>query len=136
MTHTTKGKKILIVDDDEFHLDFAEIVLKEEYEIFKAKSGSEALTYLCKNNFVPSLILLDILMPNMDGWEVFNRIKAISLLRNVPIIFLTSVTETSQEKRAFEIGAADYITKPYDKDYLRDRIKETIKKYESEKRVL
>ena len=97
--------------------------LKDEYEVFKAKSGSEALQYLYSSEFVPNLILLDIMMPDMDGWEVFNRIRCISLLKKVPIAFLTALTESSDEKRAFEIGADDYIRKPYNREELLSRIK-------------
>jgi DNA-binding response OmpR family regulator len=121
-------KKILMVDDDEIQHVIANNILKDEYEVYKAKSGNEALKYLCTNGFVPNLVLLDILMPEMDGWEVFNRIKAISLLKSVPIAFLTAVSETNDEKRAFELGADDFITKPYDKDSLLSRIKKILEK--------
>jgi DNA-binding response OmpR family regulator len=67
-------------------------------------------------------------MPEMDGWEVFNRIKAISLLKNVPVVFLTAVSETNEEKRAFDLGADDFITKPYEKDILLGRIKKILEK--------
>ena len=121
-------KKILFVDDDAIQHAIAENILKDEYEVFKAKSGSEALQYLYSNDFVPNLILLDILMPDMDGWEVFNRIRGISLLKKVPIAFLTALTESSDEKRAFEIGADDFIRKPYDKEELLTRIKTILDK--------
>jgi DNA-binding response OmpR family regulator len=116
-------KRILLIDDDEIQHQIAENMLNSEYEVFKAKSGNDALGYLYNGSFVPHLILLDILMPEMDGWEVFNRIKALSLLKNVPIIFVTSVNTTEEEKRAYEIGAADFITKPFTKDDLLERIK-------------
>jgi CheY-like chemotaxis protein len=118
----TDKKKILVIDDDEVHILTAESFLKDDYEVFSVKSGKEALEHLIKGN-IPNLLLLDILMPNMDGWETFNRIKAISCLEDVPIIFLTSVSEIAEEKRAFEIGAKDYIKKPYVKNELLDRIK-------------
>jgi CheY-like chemotaxis protein len=121
-------KKILLVDDDEIQHVIASNILQDEYEVYKAKSGNEALKYLCTNGFVPSLVLLDILMPEMDGWEVFNRIKAISLLKNVPVVFLTAVSETTEEKRAFALGADDFITKPYEKETLLGRIKKILEK--------
>ena len=65
-------------------------------------------------------------MPNMDGWEVFNRIRGISLLTNVPIIFLTTVEGTSEEQRGFSMGAADYITKPFSRKELEERIKRVL----------
>ena len=120
-------KKILLVDDDELHLDLAGMVLSDEYDIYKAKSGKEALLHIYKG-LVPDLIMLDLLMPNMDGWDIFNRIKLITLLYDIPIVFLTSVTEVEEQKRAFEKGAADYIMKPINNDDLKNRIKKAIKK--------
>jgi len=120
-------KKILLVDDNDIHLTTAELFLKDEYEIYKATSGDDALKYLYDKKFTPDLIMLDILMPNMDGWEVFNRIRAIGVLRNVPIVFLTSLEGDKEKKRARELGAADYITKPYNMTDLKSRISEVIK---------
>jgi CheY-like chemotaxis protein len=122
MNSVNVKKKILLVDDDEIQHKIAENMLQEQYDVFKARSGNEALYYLYKNEFLPNLILLDILMPEMDGWEVFNRIKAISLLKNVPIAFLTAVSEAAEEQKAFAIGAKDFITKPYEKEALLERI--------------
>jgi putative two-component system response regulator len=119
-------KKILLIDDDEIQRQIAENILNDEYEIFKARSGNEALDYLYDGSFVPHIILLDILMPEMDGWEVFNRIKALSLLKNVPIIFVTSVDTTEEEKRAYEIGASDFVKKPFERDDLLERLKKVI----------
>jgi len=114
-------KKILIVDDNEVHLVIAENILKEKYKISTAKSGKDALALLSKG-YIPNLILLDILMPDMDGWETFNKIKGISLLRNVSIIFLTSLDGAREKIYASRIGAADLITKPYNGDELKKRI--------------
>jgi putative two-component system response regulator len=119
-------KKILLIDDDEVHLSTTELFLKDEYEILKAISGEDALKYLYNNEFTPDLIMLDIIMPYMDGWEVFNRIKAIGLLKNVPIVFLTSEDGEREKKRARELGAVDYITKPYTKTFLIETINEII----------
>jgi CheY-like chemotaxis protein len=120
-------KKIFLVDDDEIHLSMLENMLKNKYEVVTAKSGKDALEYLLKGA-VPNLILLDILMPNLDGWETFNRLRAISFLKDVPIVFLTSVTESAEVEHAQEIGAADYITKPYKKDDLLGRVEKILAK--------
>jgi putative two-component system response regulator len=121
------GKKqtILLIDDDEIHLAFIESILKTEYEMVKTKSGAEALDYLYGGS-VPDLILLDILMPQMDGWETFNRIRAICALQDVPVIFLTSVEEIKEAERARVMGAADYITKPFRIRALKEKIKNVI----------
>ena len=118
-------KKILIVDDNMTNLMLAETYLKDEYEIDVVKSGTEAITYLL-NKLNPNLVLLDILMPDVDGWEVFNRIRAISFLKDIPIAFLTAVHGEAEKKRAYEIGAVDYITKPYHRKALRDRVREIL----------
>jgi PleD family two-component response regulator len=119
-------KKVLFVDDDDMQLTSAEFLLKDEYEVFKATSGEEALKYLNNHEFTPNLVLLDILMPEMDGWEVFNRIRAIGYLKNVPIVFLTSVEGEAEMEKAFKLGSADYIIKPCEDEELKGRIKRII----------
>jgi len=122
------GKKnILIVDDDDIQLMIAEAILTNEYNILTARSGKEAIEYFIRKQ-IPDLVLLDILMPDMDGWETYHRLKAVIKLVDVPIAFLTSVTETSEKLRAKEMGAIDYITKPYDKQTLMDRVKNIMDK--------
>jgi len=122
LSDNAERKKILLVDDDEIQHIIIENMLHDEYEIIKVKSGSEALKFLY-NNIVPDLVLLDILMPDIDGWEIFSRMKALSLLKKVPIAFLTSINESTEEKRAFDIGVDDFIRKPYEKEDLKKRIK-------------
>jgi putative two-component system response regulator len=123
-----RTKKVLLVDDDEIHLSMAENILNKKYEVITAKSGKDALKYLI-NGAVPDLILLDILMPNLDGWEIFSRIRRdMRLLNEVPIVFLTSIIEPSGIEYAKEIGAADYITKPFNKDDFLSRIEKILKK--------
>jgi CheY-like chemotaxis protein len=120
-------KKILLVDDNEVQLSVAEIQLKREYEVTTAKSGKEALDHLF-HGLVPDLIMLDILMPDMDGWETFGRLRAVSVLHEVPIIFLSSINEKDEIDRAFEMGAADFIVKPFNSKDLLERIGKAIKK--------
>jgi CheY-like chemotaxis protein len=120
-------KKILIVDDNEVQLSFAEIQLKKGYEVTSAKSGKEALDHLF-HGLVPDLIMLDILMPDMDGWETFGRLRAVSVLHEVPIIFLSSVNDKKEIDRAFDMGAADFIVKPCNHEEFLARIGKAIKK--------
>jgi CheY-like chemotaxis protein len=117
-----KKIKILVVDDSEIDLDLVEMMLQDEYTILPTKSGKEALDYLLHYNNV-DLILLDLIMPEMDGWETFNRIKDLGFINNVPIAFLTSVHGIDEQNHAKEIGAADYIFKPYTREELIKRIK-------------
>ena len=120
-------KKILLVDDSDIHLVIAENILKEKYEIITARAGTEALSILSKG-FVPNLILLDVLMPEMDGWETYNKIKGISLLKDVPIAFLTSMDGVREKLYASRIGAADLITKPYNGEDLLNRVEKMLDK--------
>jgi len=120
-------QKILIADDDTIHLEMVEAVLSGKYDVSTAKSGKEALG-LFYQGLVPKLILLDLIMPEMDGWDTFSRIKAISGLHNTPIAFFTASSDPKDMEKARDMGAVDYIKKPFDKDDLLKRIEKIIKK--------
>ena len=122
--------KILLIDDNEICLDIAKEALKNKYQIITAKSGKEGLNFLAKG-LVPKLILLDILMPEMDGWEVFNLLKGISLLRDVPIAFLTSLDDQTDKIQATRLGASDYITKPIKETDFGARVDALIEKHKT-----
>jgi len=123
-------KSILLVDDDVTHLSLTEISLKDQYDIQMVKSGKEALELLEKSQDVPDLIMLDILMPEMDGWTVFDRISDIASLKFTPIMFFSSVDDEGTKEKAYELGAFDYITKPCSKALLLGRIGDTLQKAE------
>jgi putative two-component system response regulator len=120
-------QKILVVDDDGIHLEMVGAVLSNEYEVTTAKSGKDALG-LFYQGLIPQLILLDLIMPGMDGWNTYSRIKAISGLHDTPIAFFTSSNDPKDIQHAREMGAVDYIKKPYDKDNLLRRVGKIIKK--------
>ena len=120
-------QKILVVDDDGIHLEMVEAVLSNEYNVLTATSGKEALG-LFYQGLVPQLILLDLIMPDMDGWDTYNRIKAISNLHDTPIAFFTSSNDPKDIQHAHKIGAVDYIKKPYDKDDLLKRVENIVKR--------
>lgn len=130
MVTNNEKKKILVVDDNEVQLENAKIMLEGEYNLTTVESGKEALDYLMQG-YSPDLILLDILMPNMDGWETYNRLRAISFLQDVPIIFVTSLEGTTEKKHAFDIGAADFLTKPLVKNDLVAKIENILNKNNS-----
>ena len=125
-------KKILLIDDSEIYIEVALNILKPQYDIIAAISGNEALSFLA-NGFIPDLILLDILMPEMDGWETFNLIKGISLLRDVPIAFLTALDSEAKKDHAAIIGASAFITKPFEKEVLLEKVNAIIQKHEAGK---
>jgi CheY-like chemotaxis protein len=119
--------KILMVDDDAIHLEMVGEVLKNDYDVSSAKSGKEALA-LFYQGLVPQLILLDLIMPDMDGWDTYNRIKMISSLHDTPIAFFTASSDPEDIKHANEMGAVDYIKKPFEPNDLIDRVGRIIKK--------
>ncbi len=113
--------KILVVDDERVNLNVSNELLKNDYKVFLAKSGRQALERVKSN--LPDLILLDIMMPEMDGYETCRRIKENINTKGIPIIFLTAKTEIEDLVKGFEIGGADYVTKPFRAAELLARIK-------------
>jgi CheY-like chemotaxis protein len=120
-------KKILVIDDDTTHLTATSGMLKGEYEVTTTLSGKDALA-LFYQGYVPSLILLDLLMPGMDGWYMYERVKAIGNLHHVPIAFFTASDDPKDRLQAQKMGAADFILKPVKKADLLAAIKKLIKK--------
>ncbi|MDR0623657.1 MAG: response regulator [Treponema sp.] len=113
--------RILIVDDDTDFLELAEKMLAGHYEVSLAKSGKQALEYLGRGS-LPDLIFLDVDMPGMNGYETLKKIKALDGMEAMPVVFLTGMAETAAELRGLELGAVDYITKPFVKDILLKRL--------------
>jgi putative two-component system response regulator len=113
------SKRILIVDDDEAIRRLLKRLLQSEYELGEAATGQQALEML--PGFLPDLVLLDIMMPGIDGYEVCRRIKAIR--SDVQIIMVSSMSSAGQQSRAFEVGADDYLVKPFDPQDLRARVR-------------
>ncbi len=126
---------ILVVDDNMENLKVISGFLKGEgYNLALALNGENALHILSKTKI--DLILLDIMMPDMDGFEVCNRIKAQSHLQEIPVIFVTAKTETEDLMKGFRLGGVDYIIKPFKKDELLVRIKTHIELFKSKERIV
>lgn len=117
-------KCILVVDDSAANLKFVESVLKDQYRLVLVKTGEKALTYLAKNPV--DLVLLDIQMPDIDGFEVYEKIKALRLNRNVPVIFLTADADVDNEIKGLKMGAVDFIKKPFIPEVMLNRIHRVI----------
>ncbi|MFA6013450.1 MAG: EAL domain-containing protein [Gallionellaceae bacterium] len=113
---------ILVVDDEPENIHELISALSDEYHIMVANNGPKTLE-LIKGSSPPDLILLDIMMPEMDGYEVCRRIKATEAGNRIPVIFLSAMNEAVGKVRGFSIGAVDYITKPFDIDEARARIR-------------
>jgi DNA-binding NarL/FixJ family response regulator len=123
---TTAKKHILLVDDDEAFLKMTCLMLKDNYDVSTASSGRGALTLikeLLRQGKPPVLVILDVDMPDMDGYETLQKLDDIGEMAGTPVLFLTGMTETSFEIKALQSGAADYITKPFFKAVLLERIR-------------
>lgn len=116
---------ILVVDDSAANLKFVESVLRNIYKLILVKSGEQALKYLERN--VVDLVLLDILMPEMDGFELFAKIKKMEKNADVPVVFLTADVDADNEIRGLEMGAVDFIRKPFVPEVILNRINRIIR---------
>jgi DNA-binding response OmpR family regulator len=118
------ASRILVIDDDEDVLLFISILLQQSgFEVLKAKAAAEGLRLAETQK--PDLVLLDIMMPEIDGWEVSRRLKAAS---DVPIVFVTAKTSVEDRRRGMEIGD-DYVVKPFDAQDLVARIREQLRQH-------
>lgn len=113
---------ILIVDDTPDNLTLMNALLKEHYKVKVANNGEKALNIMLAPN-PPDLVLLDIMMPGIDGYEVCRQLKVDLRTRNIPVIFLTAKAEVEDERKGLELGAVDYITKPISPPILMQRVK-------------
>jgi phosphoserine phosphatase RsbU/P len=119
--------KILIVDDEPYNIDYLEQELEElDYETVSAFNGQEALERVDSNS--PDLILLDIMMPVMDGFEVLTRLKADSNTRDIPVIVISANSDLKSVVRGIELGAEDYLPKPFEPALLKARISSSLEK--------
>jgi len=114
-------QKILIVDDTPENLDVLQGLLQTDYKLFAAPEGAIALQIAKKQNL--DMILLDIMMPGMDGYEVCRQLKANESTKEIPIIFITAKTEINDEVKSFEVGGVDFITKPFSPPAVLARVK-------------
>jgi CheY-like chemotaxis protein len=122
----SEKKIILLVDDDKTYLTATKGMLQNDYEVVTAKSGFDALI-LFSEGLVPNLILLDIKMPDMDGWDTFGRVRTIGDLHAVPIAFISGSDSPQDRVRAQQMGAVDFIQKPYSMDELVERVGKIMK---------
>jgi serine phosphatase RsbU (regulator of sigma subunit) len=115
-------KTVLLVDDEPANIQIVNSILKDIYKTRIATNGAKALE-LANQVPVPDLILLDVMMPDMDGYEVCSRLKSADLTRDIPVIFLTGQTEIDDETKGFEVGAVDYIHKPFSPAVIQARVR-------------
>jgi len=118
---TTEKQTVLAIDDVPANLKLLGEILQQEYRFLVATSGAAGLEIATSKQ--PDLILLDVMMPEMDGYEVCNRLKANPLTQSIPVIFITALKEETDETRGLEIGAIDYVTKPFSPSIVRIRVR-------------
>jgi len=121
MNHADEKKLVLVVDDATANLQVVHSMLKDDFKIRVATSGAKALA-LVKDKQQPDLILLDVAMPGMDGYELCTILKATPEARDIPVIFLTGKTKCDEETKGFEVGAVDYIHKPFSPAVVKARV--------------
>ena len=121
MTETTQKQSILVVDDITENIDVLKGILVDKYKILAATNGHLALKIVEKHH--PDLILLDVMMPEMDGYDVCRRLKSNPDTADIPVIFVTARTEIDDEQLGFDVGAVDYLTKPVHQAVVTARVK-------------
>lgn len=124
---------ILVVDDTPENIDILVGILGEDYKVKVAIDGPRALALVAKS--LPDLILLDVMMPGMNGYEVCKLLKQEPLTCHIPVIFVTALSEVADETQGFELGAVDYITKPVSAPVVKARVKTHLALYD-QKRLL
>lgn len=117
-------QSVLIIDDSPLIVKILKDMLKSDYTVFSAFTGQDGLTMAMEN--MPDLIILDIVMAPMDGYEICRQLKANTITKNIPVIFITALNEMEDEKKGLEIGAIDYITKPFCEPIVKIRVKNHI----------
>jgi len=123
--------KILAVDDEPAILQMMKLNLEMAgHEVHLAGDGSTALNRIQRDR--PDLVLLDVMMPSLDGWEVLERLAAMDLPRRVKVVLVTAKTGDATFSRAFELGADDYLSKPFELDNLLDLVEEVLRRTEGE----
>lgn len=117
--------KILVVDDEKINVELLEGILSKKYEVITAYSGNEALLKVEKT--LPDLILLDIMMPDINGYDVCKEIKSNKKTLHIPIVMVTALTEKSEKIKAIDAGADDFLSKPVDINELNARVKSLLR---------
>jgi len=120
---------VLAVDDTPSNLDLLREILSDDYTVRVATNGEKALELACRQP-LPDIVLLDIMMPGMDGYEVCRELKEDPDTTPIPVIFVTAMAQVEDEQRGLALGAVDYITKPYDPEIVKARVKKEIANYQ------
>ncbi len=125
MTVPTKRPTVLVIDDEPFNLDLMDEILNKNYTLQKCTNGPEALELAAANP--PDVVLIDVMMPGMDGFEVCRRLKKNESTMHIPVIFITAKNEVKDEELGFAVGASDFIHKPISAPIVAARVRTHLK---------
>ena len=125
--------KVLIVDDSELNRSLLADMLRDEYEVLEAENGLQAVKLLEFYQFEISLILLDIIMPEMDGFEVLAMMSKNKWIERIPVIIISAETTAAYIDTAYDLGATEYVNRPFDPKTIRRRVSNTIMLYSKQK---
>lgn len=128
--------RILIVDASEFNRAILKEILEETYEIIEADGGNEALHKIDEYGMKISLVLLDIIMPEKDGFEVLKYMEEERLISDIPVIIISSEDSANYIRRAYDMGVSDYINRPFDANIVYQRVSNTVKLYAKQRRLM
>ena len=123
ITHLARPAYVLVVDDTPANITLLAEALSPQYRVRFATSGPRALELIARNDELPDLILLDVMMPEMDGYEVCRQLKEDAATRDIPVIFVSARNEVSSQEHGFNVGGVDYITTPFDLPLVRARVR-------------
>jgi putative two-component system response regulator len=119
-----KRNSILLVDDERANISALRTILSPEYVVYASSGGQDAIETV--EEFMPDVILLDVLMPDMDGYDVISRLKNQKKTQAIPVIFISGLDNADAEKKGLDLGAADYIAKPFSAAVVKLRVKNQI----------
>lgn len=132
----THKYKILIVDDSEMNREILSSILGDEFDILEAADGKECISVIRKYGRDIALVLLDIVMPEMDGFEVLEFMNKHEWIDDIPVIMISSEDSAASVKKAYEMGVSDYINRPFDVEVVHRRVFNTIKLYAKQRRLI
>ena len=129
-------QKILIVDDSEMNRAILIDMLEEDFDIIEAENGVKAIEIIRKSNISPDVMLLDIIMPEMDGFEVLSKMNKYGIINEIPVIMISAENDSSCIERAYEMGVTDYISRPFNVAVVRRRVINTLALHAKYKRLM
>jgi len=113
-------RSILIIDDEKPNLNVLGHTLRQEYTVYTARDGKTGLEIA--NEYLPDLVLLDIIMPEMDGYEVLTKLKESDKTKDIPVVFITGLVSSESVQKGMSMGAADYIFKPFSASNIKEKV--------------